>query len=77
MICNELVENKYLSIKYDIDKSKKLLSDAGYYNKEDFPKIKILCCSPFAKRESAVLHLIKKCWKEISVNVDFDFCELE
>lgn len=77
VICNELVENKYLSIKYDIDKSKKLLSDAGYYNEEDFPKIKILCCSPFTKRESAVLHLIKKCWKEIGVNVDFDFCEFE
>ena len=49
-------------------------SDAGYYNAEDLPKIEILRCSPFTKRESAVLHLLKKCWKQIRENVDFYFC---
>ena len=80
-IANSVIYDKtgdaHLSKKYDIDKSKELLSDAGYYGDENLPKIKILCCSPFTKGESDALHLIKRCWEEIGVDVDFDFCEFD
>jgi hypothetical protein len=52
-------------------------SDARYYNAEDLPKIEILRCSPFTKRESAILHLLKKCREEIGENVDFYFCQFD
>lgn len=56
----------------DIDKAKKLLSDAGYPNGKGFPEVRILVNSGNSRNSSVAVELQKQLKEHLNINVSFE-----
>jgi ABC-type oligopeptide transport system substrate-binding subunit len=56
----------------DINKAKKLLSEAGYANGKDFPEIRILVNSGNSRNSSVAVELQKQLKENLNINVNFE-----
>lgn len=56
----------------DIEKAKKLLSDAGYPNGKGFPEVRILVNSGNSRNSSVAVELQKQLKENLNINVNFE-----
>ncbi len=56
----------------DIEKAKKLLSDAGYPNGKGFPEVRILVNSGNSRNSSVAVELQKQLKEHLNINVNFE-----
>ena len=56
----------------DIDKAKKLLSDAGYANGKGFPEVRILINSGNSRNSSVAVEIQKQLKEHLNINVSFE-----
>jgi len=62
---------------FDPEKAKKLLTEAGYPNGKNFPKVKIELNSGGAKNANVVMEIQKQLLRVLNVNVDFELVSLD